>query len=170
MILRYTQIIGLPIFELKDQSLLGYAYECILDNTKNSILGIVLKPGIFSKPKLILLSMDIQKVLKKHIFVRDDGALSEIADLVRVQTLIDNGIFGIGQKVQTESGQNLGRLYDYLVESERLAITKLYIKDLSKERIISAENIISIEPKLITIKDSLNIVEVANEVLSETIA
>lgn len=170
MILRYTQIIGLPIFELKDQSLLGYAYECILDNTKNSILGIVLKPGIFSKPKLILLSMDIQKVLKKHIFVRDEGALSEIADLVRVQTLIDDGIFGVGQKVQTESGQNLGRLYDYLVESEGLTITKLYIKDLSKERIISAENIISIEPKLITIKGPLNTVEVASEVLSETIA
>jgi len=170
MILRYTQIIGLPIFELKNQSLVGYSYECVLDNVKNSILGIVLKPGLFSKPKFLLLQMDVLKILKKSIVIRDEGAVSEIKDIVRVRTLIDDGIFGVGQKVQTESGQNLGRLYDYLVDSDNLIITKLYIKDLAKERIISAANIVSIEPRIITVKDSLDTIEATSEVLSETIA
>jgi len=170
MILRYTQIIGLPIFEIKNQSLLGYSYECVLDDSKKSVLGLVLKPGIFSQPKFILLQMDIIRMLKKNIIVRDEGSISEIKDLVRVQTLIDDGIFGIGQKVQTESGNNLGKLYDFLVESETLGITKLYVRDMAKERIIPASDIISIEPKIITIKDLLGQVEALSEIVPETVA
>jgi len=168
MILRYTQIIGLPIFELKNQSLIGYSHECVLDNIKKSILGIVLKPGLFSQPKFILLQMDVLKILKKNIVVRDEGAISEIKDLVRVQTLIDDGIFGVGQKVQTESGNNLGKLYDFLVDSESLGITKLYTKDLTKERIIPASDIISIEPKIIIIKDPNSVLETISETIPET--
>lgn len=167
MILRYTQIIGLPIFELKNQSLLGYSYECVLDNAKKSVLGLVLKPGIFSQPKLILLQMDILRLLKKNIIVRDEGSISEINDLVRVQTLIDDGIFGIGQKVQDESGNNLGKLYDFLVDSESLGITKLYTKDMTKERIISASDIISIEPKIIIVKDQNTVIKEISETLPE---
>ncbi len=170
MILRYTQIIGLPIFELKNQSLVGYSYECVLDNVKNCILGIVLKPGLFSQPKFILLQMDVLKILKKNIVIRDESAISEIKDLVRVKTLIDDGFFGVGQKVQTESGQYLGRLYDFLVDSDNLVITKLYIKGLANERIIPATSIVSIEPKIITVKDPLDAIEATREALSETIA
>jgi len=170
MILRYTQIIGLPIFELKNQSLLGYSHECVIDNVKKSILGIVLKPGIFSQPKYILLQMDVLKILKKNIVIRDEGAISEIKDLVRVQALIDDGMFGIGQKVQTESGNNLGKLYDFLVDSESLGITKLYVRDMTKERIISASDIISIEPKVIVIKDPNAAIEAIAETVPEIAA
>lgn len=170
MILRYTQIIGLPIFELKNQSLLGYSHECVLDNVKKSILGIVLKPSLFSQPKFILLKMDVLKILKKNIVVRDEGAISEIKDLVRVQTLIENGLFGIGQKVQSEDGRNIGQLDDYEVDTDTLAITRLHIKGLGTERIIPSTLIISIEPKMITIKDPFSRVEAIPEILPETVA
>ncbi|MEI7792910.1 MAG: PRC-barrel domain-containing protein [Candidatus Berkelbacteria bacterium] len=114
--------------------------------------------------------MDVLKILKKNIVIRDESAISEIKDLVRVKTLIDDGFFGVGQKVQTESGQYLGRLYDFLVDSDNLVITKLYIKGLANERIIPATSIVSIEPKIITVKDPLDAIEATREALSETIA
>lgn len=153
MILSYVKLIGVPVSELKTQTMLARIADLIYDNSNAAIAGIVVNVGggFFRKQKVIS-SVDIVKLYREGLIVRDDEVVSEFADLVRLKKLADDGYFGLGQKVVSTSGQNLGKVFDILIDSETITIQKLHIRNMFSEKLIPASKIVSWDGKVITVK------------------
>ena len=158
MILRYTKIIGLPIFELRGQSRLGLVGDILIDQSGQKISGYLLQTPLLSFQKSrIALSVDIIETLKEVVIVKDEDAIISINEAVLAKKLYQKNYFGLGQRVVTETGLFLGKVYDYLVDNKTLGITKFYLRSLFKETIIPAKNILSFEGQTIIVKDKTSL-------------
>ena len=171
MILKYSSIIGLPVADLKDQSHVGKVSEVIIDPCSVSIAAVAVEQPswLFSKSRFVI-KLDVVYLLKNGVIIEDAESLIDREESVNIERLIKSNNFGIGQKVVTSSGILLGHVYDFLVESESLSITKFYIKHLLRERIISIDKIESVDGKLITVKDNQNLAKIKTMPLQETLA
>ncbi|MFA7253020.1 MAG: PRC-barrel domain-containing protein [Patescibacteria group bacterium] len=156
MLLTYSKIIGFPIFELSDQSRIGFVEDIIISPDELKIAAIAIKrSGFFSTRYKIIPFVEIVHILKDGVLIKDSRSIEEIDDLPRIKRLIEDKNFGVGQKVITENGNPIGTVSDYLIESQTLAWTKIYVKSLLKERIIPISKIVEINGKKIIVRDNL---------------
>lgn len=166
MITKYSSIVGALVGELKEQTKVGIVAEIIIDKEKMSLFAIALAPpfAFFSKNKFVL-GLDITHLLKNGVIINNIDSVVDEAESARLKSLIKEKSYGIGQKVRSETGENIGRVYDFLIETDDLSITKIYVKSLVRERIIPTDKIVNFERKVITIKSS----RVSNKVKSTAI-
>ncbi len=164
MILRYTKLIGLPIFELRDQARLGIVADILLDQNGQKIIGFILENPIFSfQPPKIVLSIDIIETLKEALIVKDDDAVVPLSEALPAQELFKKKYFGIAQKVFSETGKYLGRVTDYIIENKTLFITKYYVQSMTREVIIPSGDIIDFNGKKITVRDKTTAIGLEQE-------
>lgn len=168
MIVRYTSIIGSLVAELKDQTKVGQISEIIIDNNKLSIAAIALDLPFwsFEKNKFIL-SFDIVHLLKDGAIINSENSIIDLEESILLQRMIKEKYFGIGQRVVTSNGTYIGRVYDFLIESDNLTITKFYVKNILAERIIPVSKVISLEGKTITIRDNYTSNRIENVAMAE---
>ncbi len=154
MMALYSKLIGTPVAELKNQSKVGEIADFIVNNEDITIAGAIVKKEnwLFSKNK-VASSTDIVSLLKKGMIVNDENAITELSEISKLDTLYKKKNYGIAQKVVTKSGQYVGHVFDYLIDTSTLSIRKFYIKRLFKELLIPANSIVSFEGKTITIKE-----------------
>lgn len=156
MILRYLQLIGMPVYELRSQTRVGQINDLLIQEDF-SINSFVLKRPIFDfGAARIIASVDTIELLKEGLLVRDTGAVIELSESIRAKKLADTKNFGIGQRVLTESGQFIGTVNDYQIESKNLLIKKFHVRKIFSEMIISPADILKFENRIITVKDPLH--------------
>lgn len=171
MILNYSKFIGLPIADLKDQCKVGEIADLIFE-PNCSVAAFVLKGRLSFWPdkiKIIPVGSTIS-VIKDGVVINDESCITDMDEMVRLKECVRKKLYGIGQKVETRSGKTIGRVYDYLFNSETLAITKFYIHSILQEKIISTSKIISIETGKIIVKDEFESIGLKNVVTESVIA
>jgi len=157
MMLLYSKIIGGPVAEIKTQSRSGEIADLFINNEDLSVAGIIVKiHHLFMSDKKVVNSTDIVQLLKDGAIIRDSESLCDIEDLIRLKKLYENKSYGLSQKVITKSGQFVGRVYDYMIDSTTMTIRKFYVKKLISEVIIPTSKVIEMEGKTITIKEDKN--------------
>ncbi|PIS07327.1 hypothetical protein COT78_04190 [Candidatus Berkelbacteria bacterium CG10_big_fil_rev_8_21_14_0_10_43_13] len=154
MLILYSKLIGAPIAEIKEAAKLGSITDFVINNDDLTIAAAVVEIGLplISKKKIVS-ATDFVRIFKDGIIVSSDDAIVELDEIVRVAKLYEQKCHGLAQKVVTKSGQYIGHVYDYLINSNTGAIQKFYVKKMFTDRIIPASAVISMEGKLITIKD-----------------
>lgn len=168
MIVKYTSIIGAVVAELRGQTKVGRVREVVIDNEKISLAAVALDMPFwsFSKQQFIS-SIDIVHLRKNAVIINNDDAILDVNESINLKKLVEKKSFGIGQKVRTESGTYIGQVYDYLIETESMGITKFYVRKLLAERIIATKKIISMEGKTIKIADDFVSNKIANTEMAE---
>jgi len=162
MFLHYSKIVTLNIAELRSQSKIGCVLDVVINNDNLSLSGLILKKQNIWQNKIFVIPInDIIEIENKGIIVSNVDSIVPIGEVVRIKKQFDEGYVGIDQKVITKSGKYIGKVYDYIVDSKSLIITKLYTKHLLNERIIPAKNVVSYDKKLIIINDDINYVDVS---------
>jgi uncharacterized protein YrrD len=172
MLVPYSKIIGSNIIELKTQTLVGSASDIVFQKSNLSIEAILLKGGLFNGKTKAISAKDILEITSKSVavLVNDADSVIELSEMIRVKEAYQRGFHGVGQKVVTKSGKEIGRVYDFLVTSEDLVVQKIYVKSLINERIISTENVISFEnSKKIIIKDDFGVAALSSTIASTCI-
>ena len=160
MIFRYTNLINLPVFELQNQTRLGIVEDLIIDKTGRKIYGLLIKnTGFFGGPPSIILNVDIAQTLEEVVLVGDNSALIPLLESLPAKELYEKKNFGLDQKIETESGQFLGKVYDYLFDDSTLRVTKFYAHDFFKEFVLQSEDIIQFQGKKIIVKDRLKTIK-----------
>lgn len=154
MMALYSKLIGTPLAELKNQSKIGDIADFIINNEDLTIAGVIVRKEnwLFSKNKVVS-STDIVSLLKKGIIVNDEDAVAELSEISKLDRLYEKKNYGIAQRVVTKSGQYVGHVFDYLIDTTSLSIRKFYIKRLFRELLIPVGSIVSFEGKTITIKE-----------------
>ena len=154
MILPYTKIVGLDIFDLKNQSKVGTVKDIVIQKKDFKISGIILENSVFNRDTKVVNQADIVDISAQGVVIRDNDAVSNLKENVRIGDAIKEGMHGIGQKVVTKSGKSLGRVVDLFILSETLEIPKFYVKNIFGERIIARTAIVDIKKRKIIVKEN----------------
>jgi len=160
MITLRSQIINKPVWLVDSESYIGKVADIVF--TKDLLLaGLILDSflPIFIPPKAILAN-DIISFDRDNIFINDESQVAKINDLPALTSLISQQLLGTGQLVITESGQKVGSIYDFAVDTETSAIKSLYLRSLWNERIIPADLIVEIHKKVFKIENELSDIKV----------
>lgn len=159
MILPYTKLVGLDVFDLKNQTRVGKIKEIIIQKKDFKISGIVLEKSLLDRNVKVVSSTDIVEITPQGVIVRDSNSVSSLKENVRLKEAIDDGLHGIGQKVVTKSGNSLGKVVDLFISTETLMISKIFVKNIFTERVIASTAIEEIKKRKIIVKDSFETVK-----------
>ena len=170
MIVKYSQIIHSPVLELKGQTRLGVAADLVIQKSDLSVKAAVVKNGLLNVNTKVATSADIVELNSGSVIVRDDNSLASLAEAERIREAIADKMHGVGQRVRTKSGKNIGKVYDYTIDNSTCAIQKIYVKSLLDDRIISVSSITKFEGKQITVKDDFELITAAGPAFKPEVA
>lgn len=163
MLTLYSKLVGLPIIELENQSKLASVLDVVVDPKNGRILGLIAKVGSLLPRDQLVAARDINQVLPTAILVADAERLTAMDEVVRVNELYKKRFTLFGKKVVTENGKALGRVNDYLLDDEALALVKIYVRHLLSDRIIPYSAIVKIDDKTVVVKDDFEAISASNE-------
>ncbi len=112
-----------------------------------------------SGKQLVLLTKDIREIIDRGLIVNDHEVLSQAKDLIRLKDLLKINFQLTGNKVQSVSKQNYGKVLDFAFDSTSFYIQKVYsgqplLKSLSGNNLsIDRSQIIEITPTKLIIDD-----------------
>jgi uncharacterized protein YrrD len=171
MLVQYSKIIDSPVVELDTQTKVGVVHEIVINNTKFSVAGIVLKKDSFlsfGEPNVVV-STDMVEMNSSALIVKNEEAVTPLSEAIRLKELIDHKYIGIYQRVVSKKGRNVGLVHDYLIDSATFRITKLYCRTLLSERIIPIHSVIKMEGKKIIIKDDFEKIKVGSPITESSL-
>lgn len=131
-------------------------FDVILDPTSGNFVALSVHPAL----RRVVGARDIIS-WSPVITVRDSESLIEPSEVVRIQKVLDLHTTFMKNRVETESGKYLGRVYDFLLDVNLGALLKIMVAPNFlgivrwNERVIPAGEIIRTEPERIVVKDDL---------------
>lgn len=158
MLIPYSKIIHAPVFELRHQQKLGVIEDIIIKKSDLSVYGLLIKTLDFIPKTKVVSASDIAELASGAVVINEEKSLIDIKETIRLNDAVKQGCTGLKQKVVTGSGKRIGRVFDYLVSSSDLTITKFYIHSLLSEKIIASNAITKFDGKIITITDDFELV------------
>jgi uncharacterized protein YrrD len=158
MLVLSEHLIGIPIMSLHTGTELGITARPIIDPSQLHIQAFYCEgPKIDFEPALLHTS-DVRELSGIGIIIDSSDDIMPPDDLVRLQPLLDLNFKLEDKLVVEDNGRKLGRVVNYIVESESFYILKLHIKPgffqsfMITELIIDRHQIINITDDKIIVK------------------
>jgi len=164
---------NLPIKSLESGNILGYIKETIIDPENCQLLGFLVYNSFWSNRQKALSFRDIYKFSYQEILVRSDQVITELEEIVRIKNIVEEKRFIIESKVFTQSGKKLGKVSDFVIDTDLGLMVKIYVEKkelwgiMGDLLIISAEQILEIKPRKIIIKDNFSTQELEGKNILE---
>ena len=153
MMIEATKLINLPVAAEDTLAKAGEIRQIVIDPENGRVLGFLVSGGIFSKP-LALSIVDIKFWDPQGLVTTYEKNLVPPSEIVRIKVVLDKKINLLNLPAQTESGKPLGRVEDFLIDTETECIVKYYLRDLlGKSRIMPADKVISIDKTIVFTDD-----------------
>jgi len=150
---------NLPIGSIDDQAKIGHVSGLIIDPKNGKIEALRVKTSMFFAKDKILSTIDVVETEASGLVTKRQDNLVDPEELVRTHALLAKNIPVLGQNAVTESGSQLGRINDLLIDSESWLILKYYVKSAWEDRIFSQDKLIKITEKEVVFTD--NVIEKA---------
>lgn len=155
MLIQASTILNLPVAATDTHSAIGRVRQIVINPENGTLLGFVVKPlGFFSKEK-ILSEQDMVEIDKNGIVTKSEENLVESSEVVRIAKVLKVNINIIGQNAITESKKNLGKIYDYVLDTEMQLISKYYIHSMLAEKILPHDKVVKIDKKAVVFSDDV---------------
>ena len=169
MVITYSKIVGANVVELKTQSIVGQVSDLIIQKTDLQISGMTLAKGFLDKNEKTISASDVVDLAPAAVVVRDQESISSLNDNIRMKESYKDGYRGIYQRVETRTGKKVGIVFDYLVESKTLSITKFYVRTLLTEKIIGSSSVVELRGKVLVIKDDFETARLVSPAIKASI-
>ena len=156
----YSELLGQSIFCREAPGMVGRVFDLILDPSDGSLVAI----SVHFARKKIIGSRDILSWYPR-IVIRDTECIVESDEIVRIQRILDQDIRIIGNAVVTESGNELGTVYDFLFDIDKTIMLHIMVAHSFLgifrfgNRIIPAKRIVRIESDQIVVSDDARVRE-----------
>jgi sporulation protein YlmC with PRC-barrel domain len=153
-------------------AMIGLVENLIICPDDGSLAGITIREGFGKKSLKTLSTKDILGISSEFYLIPSYNLLGDLDEIVRLKEILDRGIPITGNKVYTQSGTFLGKVFDYTLDLTSFKISRLYVRPtllggLAKQYIIDYKNIISIEKNRIVVVDATS--KGAETVLSKNV-
>lgn len=159
MLIEKSNLIGLPIFDLENQLLVAELVDFFIDIDEIKIEAIIAKTAGLIHHQKYVSAKEIADLSKAALIIQSSESLVDPKEMVRLHKKAKKRAKIVGEKVYTKKGEFLGTVFDYVVESSSLSISRIYLKKLFDQRIIHTSAIIKIEQHKITVKDNFEMVK-----------
>lgn len=159
MLLMGQQLLNKSVMSLRTGGPIGKIVNIVVDPNNLKIEGWLVDDTA-RRQRSILLSQDVRDIIEQGFVVNDHEALTDPAELVRLQSILDLKFELIGKQVITEDKHRIGKVNDYAFEKNGFFIQKLYInqsvlKSLSGGgAIVDRNQIIEITNKRIIVRNA----------------
>lgn len=156
MYITASKIYGLPIASLDSKSKIGEVTDLVFSPEDLALIAFEVKTGNYwTHKKLYLSSSDVIDFDNKGIVVRDDEALVDQSEIIRIKQISKQKYSIYGQKAITKSNKYLGKIFDLLIDTGSCMITKIYVSNFLDERIFDVSKIVKVTPKAVIITDDV---------------
>jgi sporulation protein YlmC with PRC-barrel domain len=158
MIKHYSSIIGTPVLNFDDGSLLAVIEDIIVDPETGKIEAFWVKPLTLAISDAIIQSQDIVE-WKKNVYVKNESFISDPAEIIKISEILAKKVYLIGNKVKNQKGKNYGKVYDLDFSCDTFYVRQIYARRSVfgifkyESRIFSFDSIIEITDKAIIIDD-----------------
>ncbi len=152
----YSELLARPVMSRDSAKPVARVFDVILDPASGNFVALSVYPAL----RKVVAARDIVS-WTPEITIRDSDSIIEPSEIVRIQKVLDSHAAFIGNRVETESGKYLGRVYDFLLDVNLGALLKIIVAHdflgivRWNERVIPAGEIIRTEPERIIVKDDL---------------
>ena len=147
----YSNIKNLPVASLAESQKVGRLTKVLVDLDRLEIIGFLIRENFFSIKFLSL--AEITELDKRGVVIESKEKLARPDEIVRVQHIIKNGIELISLPVKTQNNKFIGRITDFVFESESGKILKFYLQFFLHSRIISRANVIRTTPQKMVVEN-----------------
>ena len=161
MLKEVSSLKNMPLVSLSSDKRLGEASDFVFDPESGKFLAFSVGSPLPFHPVKFVSSSDIYEISSGAIWVRDDSALLELDEMVRVKNIKNQKIKVLGNKAITESGRKLGRVSDVVIDIDTLFIAKIYIGSgfvdtlVKGDLIIPISKILGITKKAVIVSDDI---------------
>lgn len=154
---QYTKFLGTPIIDQNNGNVLGEIYDLIIDEQKGKVEAFWVQKGILSGAEKILTVNDIIE-WKIKIYVNDGDSIVSPNEIIKIREIIERGVSFYLNKVQTLSGKNLGRVFDFFFDPLtgqilQIEVAKSFLGVKFQKRLIPFSEIYEIKPEAVILKD-----------------
>ncbi len=162
----FSEIQGRPVFSRDTTGPVARIFDLVIDPTNGTLVALSVHPSAAK----IVGTRDILSWYP-HIVIRDMDSITEPDEVIKVHEVLSDSSYGpfFKNTVVTESGEELGRVFDYVINLDagvvlNLMVAKTFLGLVHfSERIIPVSDIIRVEPDRIIIKDDMRIPETVRE-------
>jgi uncharacterized protein YrrD len=160
----YSTIIGTHVFEDDALRPLTTIKDVVLDPERGKIIVFI----VDINKNLVIAPIDVLS-WSYAIKIRDASIIIEGNEILRVEEVQKKGIRVVYNRVETENGLYLGKVYDFSVDEKTFELRKIFVAKgilgifRYDSKIISAKNIIEVLPEKIVVKNTLEPVKEETE-------
>ena len=154
----FSQIVGTPVFSLQHGGQITAVQDLLIDPGALQAVALICKDN--RDQRTLLLHQDIRQASPHGIIVDSDDALADIADIVRLQPLLDKPFRPAGTMVVTQMGRRVGRVETYTLKLADWRIEQLHVRrafwhsPLGASLIIGRAQVVDVQDKQIVVKDT----------------
>lgn len=157
MLVLSETILDVPILSLQTGTEIARTTMPIIDRSKLTIIACYVEGERLDTDPCVLFMSDIRESSDIGFIVDDSSALMGLDNLVRLQSVIDEGIMLIDADVYDKSGTKIGKVTDYSYEPSSFLVQQLFVKPpfiqsiVHDTRIIHRTQILSVSKERITV-------------------
>lgn len=109
------EILGLPIFSIKEGCQIGVAKRLVIDSAKGAVVAVAVEPAWYLPMKLLPFK-DIFAIGVDAITVDSSAAVLTLDSIQEIIKILDDNVQIIGTKVMTKTGRILGNVIEIEVD------------------------------------------------------
>lgn len=165
MHLRFSTAAGLPVQEEHAREAVGFISGILLHPDLGKVEGFFVRvSGFLRSEELFLQTMDILH-WGKRIRIRDASVLIPLNDIIRLEALVEEGRFMVGQRIISESGITLGTCRDVQFDTTQFMLEWLFPRRFLRwKRAIPASSIVEVTSDAVIVRDAVLLPDAAEQV------
>jgi sporulation protein YlmC with PRC-barrel domain len=150
---QYSEILGTPVVIDEMPRPVGRVQDLIMDPESGNLVAFSVGQNRVIVPRDVIR-------LHRHLLIHDRDDICHSEDILRIGEIQKLGSGILKNKVETEEGDYIGKVFDYSVETKTNALKKIFVAKnflgllRIDERIIPKKHIVEILPGKIVIKGS----------------
>ncbi len=147
MLILISQLVGQPIISFDGAETIGLLGEPIIDPTNGKLVGYFYSHGFLNLKQDIVSVHDIIGYDQSRVIASHEDIALITSEEPKLSAIITKKVPVLGAKVLTLHGNYLGLAHDLLLDTELGMIVKYYVHHLLSDRIIAAEQVITIDKR-----------------------
>jgi sporulation protein YlmC with PRC-barrel domain len=155
-----SELIGKGILSIRNGHPVAMISGFLINPDKLEVAALYCQDGGRGKNQSVLLMRDIRDYVADGAIIDSLEDIEDASEIVRLRDLVEQKYSLVGAGVSTESGQKLGNVEDFTIETTSSAIQKLYIKQsilrnlLHNSLVVDRTQIVDVTPKHIIVRDT----------------
>ncbi|GEM_PF-4976075 len=161
-----SKLTNVPVVDPESHSRLGVISQCIYDPERGVLVAFDVKLNSLLPLHQFLAFQDVQS-FEHHAVIADEETLITLAELPRVQKIVQSKCSVMGQKAETSTKKSLGRVSEVMIDNMSGQIIQLHTQLLLSKRIFRFDDVVKITSRAVIIRNDLPLIKEQDAIPAE---